>query len=311
MAKKITTYNRILKEFTKLNNKLPEDRKLSIKERRKIIKEQILPSYKDIPAYKVRVKKLKGEILKIYDKIPPKEICDLNYIDPSEFAFVEWFALDETIRDLVPDCLFVKVSAGEYGETRIFNTRNYEYGGKGVRDIVEAIRPDAEGASGKFIFSGYKKLRPRKLNDGTPENYFLDFVLFVVDKRGREKPQAEAVEVEYEVPRTRDNRKKKTKVKQIIEGRIKALKVKKDSRKRAKKTINKNVDLFNKVSKRVAKSKGKRTSYKTAAWVREGLKLYRKTLAQNEKSYKEGKVTKIQYEKTKEKLARDLDNLID
>jgi len=311
MAKKITTYNRILKEFTKVNNSLPEDRKLSIRERRKIIKEQLLPKYKDTPSYKIRVKPIKAQILKIYDKLPPKEICDLNYIDPSEFAFVEWFSLDETIRELVPDCVFVKVSAGDYGETKIFNTRNYEYGGKGVRDIVEAIRPDAEGASGKYIFSGIKKLRPRRLNDGSPDNYYLDFVLYTIDKKGRETPQADDEKVEFEVPRTRDSRKKKTKVKQVIEERIKALKVKKDSRKRAKKTITKNVDLFNKVSKRVAKSKGKRASYKTLAWQREGLKLYRKTLAQNEKSYKEGKLTKIQYEKNKEKLMRDLDNLID
>ena len=302
--KKTTTYNRILKEFTKINNTLPEDRKLSIKERRAIIKEQVLPKYKDVPAYKVRVKTLKGQLLRIYDKLPPKEICDLNYIDASEFAFVEWFLLDETIGELVPDCVFVKVSAGEYGETRIFNTRNYEYGGKGVRDIVEEIRPNAEGASGKFIFSGYKKLRPRKLNDGTPENYYLDFVLFIVDKKGRETPQADAEEIEYEVPKSRDNRKKKTKVKQIIEGRIKALKVKKDSRKRTRKTIAKNLDLFNKVSKRVLKSKESKT-YKAKAWKMEQNKLFSKLFDQIEKAYKDGKMTKIQYQKSKEKLLKD------
>jgi hypothetical protein len=302
--KKTTTYNRILKEFTKINNTLPEDRKLSIKERRAIIKEQVLPKYKDVPAYKVRVKTLKGQLLRIYDKLPPKEICDLNYLDASEFAFVEWFLLDETIGELVPDCVFVKVSAGEYGETRIFNTRNYEYGGKGVRDIVEEIRPNAEGASGKFIFSGYKKLRPRKLNDGTPENYYLDFVLFIVDKKGREKPQADAEEIEYEVPKSRDNRKKKTKVKQIIEARIKALKVKKDSRKRTRKTISKNLDLFNRVSKRVVKSKDSKT-YKAKAWKMEQNKLFSKLFDQIEKAYKDGKMTKIQYQKSKEKLLKD------
>ena len=302
--KKTTTYNRILKQFTKINNTLPEDRKLSIKERRAIIKEQVLPKYKDVPAYKVRVKTLKGQLLRIYDKLPPKEICDLNYIDASEFAFVEWFLLDETIGELVPDCVFVKVSAGEYGETRIFNTRNYEYGVKGVRDIVEEIRPNAEGASGKFIFSGYKKLRPRKLNDGTPENYYLDFVLFIVDKKGRETPQADAEEIEYEVPKSRDNRKKKTKVKQIIEGRIKALKVKKDSRKRTRKTIDKNLDLFNKVSKRVLKSKESKT-YKAKAWKMEQNKLFSKLFDQIEKAYKDGKMTKIQYQKSKEKLLKD------
>ena len=302
--KKTTTYNRILKEFTKINNTLPEDRKLSIKERRAIIKEQVLPKYKDVPAYKVRVKTLKGQLLRIYDKLPPKEICDLNYLDASEFAFVEWFLLDETIGELVPDCVFVKVSAGEYGETRIFNTRNYEYGGKGVRDIVEEIRPNAEGASGKFIFSGYKKLRPKKLNDGTPENYYLDFVLFIIDKKGREKPQGDVEEIEFEVPKTRDNRKKKTKVKQIIEGRIKALKVKKDSRKRTRKTISKNLDLFNKISKRVVKSKDSKT-YKAKAWKMEQNKLFSKLFDQIEKAYKDGKMTKIQYQKSKEKLLKD------
>jgi len=306
MAKKKTsTYNRILKEFTKINNSLPEERKLSIKERRKIIKEEIYPQYKEIPSYKLKVKGLKNQIFEIYDKIPPKEICDLNYIDPSEFAFVEWFLLDETIRELVPDCVFVKVSAGEYGDTKIFNTRNYEYGGKGVRDIVEAIRPDADGASGKYIFSGYKKLRPRKKNDGTPENYYLDFVLFIIDSKGREKAQADAVSVEFEIPKTRENRKKKTEVKQIIEARIKALKVKKDSRKRTRKTINSNLDAFAKISKKVEKTKNNKTAYKAKVWKKEQLKLFDKLFGQIEKAYKEGKLTKIQYEKSKDKLFKD------
>lgn len=301
MAKKKTsTYNRILKEFTKINRSLPEERKLSIRERRKIIKEQLLPQFKDVPQYKIRVKALKGAIYKEYDRIPPKEICDLNYIDPSEFAYVEWFSLDETIRELVPDCVFVKVSAGEYGETKIFNTRNYEYGGKGVRDIVEAIRPDAEGASGKFIFAGYKKLRPRRRNDGSPENYYLDFVLFIVDKKGNEIPQGEAESVVFNVPRTRENRKKKTKVKNIIESRIKALKSKKDSRRRAKKTIERNIGKFKRIVKRVNKATKPPKQLKLQV-----LSQMNKSLDQNEKYYKEGKLTKLQYEKNIERIYKE------
>ena len=124
MPKKTSTYNRILKEFTKINNKLPEDRKLSIKERRAIIREELLPQYKGVPQYKLRVKAIKASILSAYDKIPPKEFCDINYLDPSDFGYVEWFSLDETISQLVPDCVYVKVSASEYGDTKIFNTRN-------------------------------------------------------------------------------------------------------------------------------------------------------------------------------------------
>ena len=160
MAKKTTTYNRLLKEFTKVNNKLPEERKLSIKQRREIIKTDLLPKYKDVPQYKLRVKKIKDSILKAIDKVPPREICDLNYIDPSDFALVEWYSLDETISELVPDCVFVKVSAGIYGETKIFNTRNYEYGRRGVRDIIENIRPENLDP---FFMIDFMSL---------PENYF-------------------------------------------------------------------------------------------------------------------------------------------
>ena len=211
MPKKTSTYNRILKEFTKINNKLPEDRKLSIRERRTIIREELLPQYKGIPQYKLRVKAIKSSILSAYEKIPPKELCDINYLDPSDFGYVEWFSLDETIRELVPDCVYVKVSADDYGITKIFNTRNYEYGRRGVREIVENIRPDAENNSGRFIFTGYKKLRPRKRNDGNPENYYLDFVLSSVDSKGNETAYGDTEQVDYQVPKTRENRKIKTK----------------------------------------------------------------------------------------------------
>ena len=98
MAKrKPTTYNLILKQFTKLNNKLPEENKLSIKLRREIIKKVLLPQFKGVPQYKIKLKSLKGLIINEIEKVPPKEICDLNYIDPSEFAFVEWYALSDPI----------------------------------------------------------------------------------------------------------------------------------------------------------------------------------------------------------------------
>lgn len=298
MAKrKQTTYNRILKEFTKLNNKLPEDRKLSIQERRKIIKDKILPRYKKVPSYKVKVKQLKSEITKIYDKLPPKEICDLNYLDLSNFQSVEWFALDETITELIPDCVYVKVSAAEYGETRIFNTRDYEYGKKGVRKIVESIRPDAENESGKFVFSGIKKLRPRKRNDGTPENYYLDFVLFIVDRKGDSEPQGDIEEIVYTLPSTKEVKKKKSKIKNLIEQRIKGLKSKRDSRKRAKQTLDKNIKAFMKTSSSVKKAKKPTTDKKI-------LKNKQFFHAQKllEKYYAQGKLTKAQYEARLEKI---------
>lgn len=301
MAKrKSTTYNLILKQFTKLNNQLPEENKLSIKLRREIIKKVLLPQFKGVPQYKIKLKPLKNLIITEIEKVPPKEICDLNYIDPSEFAFVEWYALDETIADLVPDCVYVKVTAGDYGETRIFNTRNYEYGRNGVRQIVEEIRPDADNSSGKFIFSGYKKLRPKKRNDGTPDNYYLDFVLFIIDKKGNQKPQGETESVKFDLPKTRETRSKKTQVKNIIEDRIKRLKTKKDSRRRAKKTLEKNIKEFSVVAKKVAKAKKP-----SVATVNAFNKRFIKAAELLEKYYAQGKLTKLQYEKNLEKITKE------
>lgn len=300
MAKrKTTTYNRILKEFTKINNKLPEDRKLSIKQRREIIRNELLPKYRDVPHYKLRIKAIKKSILKEYDQIPPKEICDLNYIDTSVYAFVEWFALDEKIQELVPDCIYVKVTAGDFGETKIFNTRNYEYGRNGIRRIVEKIRPEALNSSGKYLFSGYQKLRPRKKNDGTPENYYLDFVLSEIDAKGNEFPLGETEVTKFDLPKNAKVKKTKRKIKNIIEAKIKSLKAKKEKSKRAKKTTERNVAIFDKMVTKISKSKKP-----TAAMQQAARKQFEKSSRLIEKYYKEGKLTKAQYDKALEKLFR-------
>ena len=67
--RKPTTYNLILKQFTKLNNKLPEENKLSIKLRREIIKKVLLPQFKGVPQYKIKLKSLKGLIINEIEKV--------------------------------------------------------------------------------------------------------------------------------------------------------------------------------------------------------------------------------------------------
>jgi hypothetical protein len=297
--RKQSTYNKILKEFTKINNKLPEERKLSLKQRREIIKNEILPKYKGIPSYKVKVKEVKSIIVKRYEKIPPKEICDLNYIDPSEFAYVEWHALDETISQLVPDCVYVKVTAGEYGETKIFNTRNYEYGKNGVRSIVENIRDDAdEEPSGTYIFTGIQKLRPRKKNDGTPENYYLDFVLHYLDNKGVEEPYGDTEPVRYDLPKSKEVRKKRTKIKNLIENKIKDLKSKKTKSRRAKKTFNKNLKELGKKVKKAEKKP-------TESSILQQQKQFEKISKMLDKYLKEGKLSKEEYDKAVDKLLKE------
>jgi len=295
--RKQTPYNKILKQFTKVNAKLPEERKLSIEQRRKIIKEKILPKFRGKKHYQIKVSKIKTYVLREVERIPPREICNLNYLDLAEFQYIEWFSLDETISELVPDCVYVKVSAGEWGETNIFNTRNYQYGRNGVRRIVEAIRTDAENESGRFVFTAVRKLRPRKANDGSAENYYLDFVLNLVGRRGQADPQGDMDQVSFELPRTRDTRKKRTKISNIIEQRIRSLKAKRDSKKRAKKTIDKNISEYLKVSKSVEKLKRPNQDK-----IRDAEKKQSYAEKQLDKYYKQGKITKYQYEQRKNKL---------
>jgi hypothetical protein len=297
--KRSTTYHRILKEFTKINDKLPEERKLSIQERRRIIKEKILPRYKGKPKSKFKITKVKSVILREVGKVPPKEICNLNYLDLSTFAFVEWFALDETINQIVPDCVYIKVTAGDYGETGIFNTRNYQYGRNGVRRIIENIRPDAENESGRFIFTGIKKLRPRKANNGDAENYYLDFVLNILDNRGNSDPQGDVEEIEFVVPKSRKITRKRAKIKNVIEDRIKSLKKQRDKKRRAKKTLQKNVTKFVKSSQKVQKLKKKAP----AAVTRD--KQFRHTAKLLDKYLADGVITQYQYDKSLQRMLKE------
>ncbi len=297
--KRSTTYHKILKEFTKINDKLPEERKLSIQERRRIIKEKILPRYKGKPKSKFKITKVKSVILREVGKVPPKEICNLNYLDLSTFAFVEWFALDETINQIVPDCVYIKVTAGDYGETGIFNTRNYQYGRNGVRRIIENIRPDAENESGRFIFTGIKKLRPRKVNNGDAENYYLDFVLNILDNRGNSDPQGDVEEIEFIVPKSRKITRRRAKIKNVIEDRIKSLKKQRDKKRRAKKTLQKNVTKFVKSSQKVQKLKKKAP----AAVTRD--KQFRHTAKLLDKYLADGVITQYQYDKSLQRMLKE------
>lgn len=304
MPKRKTTYSIISKQFTKLNKKLPEDRKVSYKERRRIIKEEILPKFKGVPASKLRIKPINAAINSSINKIPPKEICDLNFIDvPAEYGYVEWFALDETISDIVPDCIYVKVTAGQFGETNIFNTRNYEYSRSGVRAIVEDIRPMAQNTSGRYFFSGYQKLRPRRKNNGNPENYYLDFVLFEMDAKGNQFPMGNTDTTKFDLAKTKENKAKKRKVKSIIEKKIKGLSAKRQGRARARKSVDQTKQNFGKIITRLSKRKDQEKAVKLA---REILLIEVEKL---DKLKKAGKITEKQYKDAFDKLFRDYNSL--
>ena len=281
-------YNKILKEFTRVNNELPEERKLSLEERRKYIKDNLFPLYRGASASKVAVKKINKSILDLYDTIAPKEGCDVNYISPSIYADIAWFELDDYISTILPKCIYIRIDAEQFGKTKIFNTNNYSYSKSKVRAIVEKIRLFVKNSTAIDVsLTGVKKLKPNKANDGTPENYFLDFILVI-----NSKPSKSIEPVVFNVPK--EEKKKITTVKNAILSRVKELKLKKKRRKNARKTAIKNIKSISDLDKREKKAKSP-TYKKELAYKK--IKEFNKALKQLELAFKRGNLTKEQYDK--------------
>ena len=297
--KGVTLYNKILKEFTKINNKLPEERKLSLKERRKYIKERIYPQYKGSPISRVGVRAIQVSIEQVLNTIPPKEACDVNYISPSVLD-VAWFELDDFITQVLPDCIYIRIDAGEYGATKIFNTRNYNYTKNGVKKIVDNIREVVNNNSGVDMnFTGVKKLRNRKTNDGTPENYYIDFILTI-----NSNPIKEIDPIIFNLPR--EEKKKVTRIKDVILTRVKELTLKKKRRKNARKTAIKNVTKLKNLNKRQKRSTNANTKKNIS---NEKERLYKSMQKQLDNALNKGLLTIDQYDKfSLELLTKTLDN---
>lgn len=303
-SRKPTLYNRLLKQFTAINNKLPEERKLSISERRKIIKESLIPKFKNVPDYKLRVKSIKEQIFTEYEKVPPKEACDLNYIDPSIYGKpVNWFEIDEFLTEKVLECIYVRVNAGEFGKTKIFNTRDYDYYNNGVQKITEKIREVADNPKSRIkiypVYMGIQKLKPRKRNDGTPENYFLDMVLYI-----NNHPMADEESTKFPLPKTKEVRKIKTKIKNVLDDRFKQLELKKQRKKRAKKTIAKNLQDLKQAGEKLKRSKNPHIATKTNF-----LNKFNKASDAIDKKYELGLITKAQFEKLSLQLLNSINRL--
>ena len=294
--KGVAVYNRILREFTKINNQLPEDRKLSLAQRRSLISEQIFPQYAGIPEYKLRVRELRNRIISVIEPIPPKEICDINLIDPAALPIIDVFGIDEYLQTVVPDCIYVRVNDDEFGTTKIFNTREYNYTRSGVRAIVENIRSAMDDGMlpSTVDFAGYKKLRPKKRNDGTPENYFLDFILNVAGE-----PIADSTVVQYDLPRTKEVKKKETKVRNILLNRLKQLASKKRRKKRSTKTHRTNVTKLKKIKKRINRATRTKTIKNLNLKL---LELYNKTMVSLDRDFENGLMTPEQYQIRKQQV---------
>lgn len=235
--RKPSLYNMVLKRFTAINNKLPENQKLSLERRRQIIKQNILPALKSIPISRVRVKNIKSLIQLQLGTMPMRspEQCNINNIPPENYGFIQWFDIDETIQRLLPDCIYVRVSAGRFGKTKIFNTRNYNYYLNGVQQITEKIRKEVKNKSGAY-YNGRQTLRPRKKNDGQSDSYFIDFVLNLSTATGDSIPQAPELPIIKYEPKTKREQDKAKKASEKVGNELDVIfnKLSKEKQKRSR-----------------------------------------------------------------------------
>lgn len=273
--KGIKLYNFLLRELGEQNNKLKKQQKLGASSRRKIVSEQLYPKFK--AAEKVSIVEVRSDMRKILKTLPPKEICHPLYLSEAYLAFVEYYEIDNHIRTVLPDCLDVRVNAGFLGKTKIFNTRNYSYYGDGVRKIIENIRKElAENTSGMAYFSGVVKLKRGKVNDGSAENYYVEYVLYINDvAEGDDTP------IDFDLPKK--ERKKVEKVRDYLAVQFKELQKEKRKRKRA--------------AKKAIPKKPSEVKKETSEKVRVAINALKSLM-------KSGVITREEFEKQKETLTK-------
>lgn len=278
-------YQKILREFTAINKKLPEENQLSLEERRKYIKENIFPQFKGENRL-IGVKRIQQQIGKVYNLVLPKEASDINYIPQSAISDFAWFDVDEYISEVLPKNVDIMLDAGKIGKTKIFNTSRYNYNKSGVKRIYDGIREKVDNKSGGF-FTGVKKLKKGKKNDGNPKNYYIQFIL-VLDL----KPVKKIEPVIYNLPKS--EKKKANTVRNTILNRVKELTNKKKRRKNAKITANKNISEIKKLKKRETIAKSDRQKRKMAL---QKIEKFQKTLKQLENAKNKGNITEEQYDR--------------
>lgn len=289
--RKPTLYNKILKIFTEANKNVEPEKKLSISQRRDYIKKMIMPNFAGESPYRVSKQRIDSVISNVYQTVVPKEGCDVNLISPSVVANIAWFELDEFIVNIIPNCVYIRIDAGKFGQTKIFNTLNYDYNQNGVRQIVENLREYAENDTEVDLsLTGVKSLRPKKKNDGNPENYYIDFVLVI-----NSEPIKDIDPVIVNIPESdkKEIKKKKTKVRNAILARVNELKKAKRRKANARKNAKKNIKDLEKIQSRYVRTKNqeKKQIYELTKY-----SIYAKALRMLNLSIKRGNITKAQYE---------------
>lgn len=223
----IRLYNYILKKLGEENKKRPKKLQLGADQRRKLVSKELYPFFK---GKKISLTEIGTKVKQTVTKLPPAEICNPLFLSEAYLSFIEYYELDNHIQTVLPPCVDVKVNAGQYGRTRMFNTANYSYYTTGIRRIIENIRHQlAKEKSGVASFNGIVKLKRNKKNDGNPSNYYIEYILYVNDI-----PEGDDEPIDFDLPKS--EQKKADEVKQYLSQQFRELQKEKRKRKRRKQT---------------------------------------------------------------------------
>jgi hypothetical protein len=267
-------YNYLVKELGIRNKKLPKKQQMGIAKRRRIVSQEIFPKYKNLE--KFTLKQINSELNSIIKSLPPEEICNPLYLPESYLAFIPYYDIDNHIRSVLPDCLDIKISAGAFGQTKVFNTMRYSYQGDGIRKIVEKIRDNMGNLDSGSVpyFSGIVELKYRGKNNGNPDNYYVDYILYIDNE-----PIKEDIGIDYELPSK--EQKKVNEINNFLAQKFKTLQKEKKKRKRIAK---------NKEVKKPAEQK------------KEITQAVRKAINSLKLLVKKGVITEQQFEKQKQSI---------
>lgn len=245
--KGLQLYNYIFKQVGEQNRKQKDKQQIGQETKRK--KASILYNkFKRKGGF--TAKSIVDDVRSSLSDLPPAEICNPLYLSAFQLIDIEYYQIDEHLRFVLPDCLDVKINAGSLGYTRVFNTRSYTYYTNSVKRIVENVRKSlSDNRSGEASFSGIVKLKKGKPNDGSADNYFVEFVLFINDKPF-EKLQFDGVD--YDLPK-KEVRKKES-ISNTLAKRVASLKQKK-KKERIEKGKIKNADEKQLILKRELNNK--------------------------------------------------------
>lgn len=287
-------YARLLHEVSEINKGLPVHKQLSLQQRREFISQKIYPLYKDVPGYKFRITQVRETIGRKIKRVPKRDNIDVALVPENLYDEIDYFSLDGFLGHVLQDwSIHVKVVAGSFGETKIFNTKQYDYQTSGVADITNAINTfvrnrKRQGRSGEFFYTGFIQVMPGRKNDGDPESYYIELVL-QQGSRSAKKIEPVQLPADKKKDKKKRNLKKKKKAKELLQKRIKQIKFARSKVKRVRLNLLKELKDFKSLVKKKYISANEKKTYAKRAYNLEKAKLdkHLKSGTLNDRKYRE------------------------